>query len=73
MLTALRIENYKAFAKPQRISAWLCDSRRQARPLTLIYVPNSPGKSNYGPHEKQERLSIRNDFSSVPRIPCLKK
>ena len=37
MLTALQLANFKAFAAPQRIPV---------RPLTLIFGPNSAGKSS---------------------------
>src|SRR5438552_13324428 len=37
MMRSLRVGNFKAFAEPQRIPL---------RPLTLVYGPNSAGKSS---------------------------
>jgi hypothetical protein len=53
MITSIEIENFKAFGKPQRIDL---------RPLTLLYGPNSSGKSSviHAIHYAYEVLVNRN-------------
>ena len=68
-LLSFRIANYRSFYTPQSFN--FSDGDGRPRPLTVIYGPNSSGKSNSAYALQDFRACIVNSASANWRLPYI--